>query len=159
MEKIMKKSNSRASLKKGITKDFQAMLQYTGTVVQRDPENSSSRRRKSITKMDIQEEMRKSVSPSPANQNRKTLKMAGVSLYSSNDEEDQWNQQRIKEEMKKLSDFEIDPKDIEELVSRVTESNKSPKLEILNFALQRIQQLEGRKSRKISNHEKDRIIM
>ena len=109
--------------------------------------------------MDIQEEMRKSVSPSPASQNRKTLKMAGVSLYSSNDEEDPWNQQKIKEEMMKLSDFEIDPRDIEELVSRVTESNKSPKLEIMNFALQRIQQLEGRKSRKISNHEKDRIIM
>jgi hypothetical protein len=135
------------------------MLQYTGSVAQRDPENSSSRRRKSITKMDIQEEMRKSVSPSPASQNRKTLKMAGVSLYSSNDEEDPWNQQKIKEEMMKLSDFEIDPRDIEELVSRVTESNKSPKLEIMNFALQRIQQLEGRKSRKISNHEKDRIIM
>ena len=37
--------------------------------------------------------------------------------------------------MKKLSEFEINPKDIEELVTRVTESNKSPKLEIMDFAL------------------------
>ena len=41
--------------------------------------------------------------------------------------------------MKKLSDFEIDPKDVEELVQRVTESNKSPKLEIMNYAMQKIQ--------------------
>ena len=90
-----------------------------------------SGRRKSITKIDIQEEMRKSVSPA-----RKTLNIA--SLYSSIDEEDQWDQQKIKDEMKKLSEYEINPKDIDELVARVADSNKSPKIEIMNFALSRI---------------------
>jgi hypothetical protein len=61
--------------------------------------------------------------------------------------------------MKKLADYEIDPRDVDELISRVADSKKSPKMEIMNFAMQKIQQLEGRKSRKISNHEKDRIIM
>jgi hypothetical protein len=85
--------------------------------------------------------------------------MTAASLYSSNDEEDPWDQQKIKEEMMKLADYEIDPKDIEELVLRVTDSSKPPKIEIMNFAMQKIQQIEGRKSKKISNLEKDRIIM
>lgn len=61
--------------------------------------------------------------------------------------------------MKKLADYEIDPKDLDELVLKMADSNKSPKIEIMNFAMQKIQQIENRRSRKISHLEKDRIIM
>ena len=74
------------------------------------------------------------MSPSPT---RKTIQLN--SLYSSADEEDPWNQQKIKDEMKKLADYEIDPKDVDELINRVADSNKSPKIEIMNFAMQKIQ--------------------
>jgi hypothetical protein len=97
------------------------------------------------------------VSPSRSSPTRKTIQIN--SLYSSADEEDPWNQKKIKDQMKKLAGYEIDPRDVDELINRVADSNKSPKIEIMNFAMQKIQQLEGSKSRKISNHEKDRIIM
>jgi hypothetical protein len=42
-----------------------------------------------------------------------------ASLYSSYDEEDGWDKDKIKSEMKKLSDFEIDPKEIDDIVKRV----------------------------------------
>jgi hypothetical protein len=37
--------------------------------------------------------------------------------------------------MKKLAGYEIDPRDVDELISRVADSNKSPKIEIMNFAM------------------------
>jgi hypothetical protein len=157
LQKSLGKSMSNASLKRGIAKDFNTMMKY-GNTNGSSPEQTSGRRR-SITKADLQEEARKSVSPSRSSPTRKTLQVTAGLLYSSNDEEDPWNQKKIKDEMKKLADYNIDPRDVDELISRVADSNKSPKIEIMNFAMQKIQQLEGRKSRKISNHEKDRIIM
>jgi hypothetical protein len=155
LQKTLGKSMSNASLKRGITKDFNTMMKYRNSNDSSHDKNSA--RRWSISKADIQEEVRRSESPSRSSPTRKTIQIN--SLYSSADEEDPWNQKKIKDEMKKLAGYEIDPRDIDELINRVADSNKSPKIEIMNFAMQKIQQLEGRKSRKISNHEKDRIIM
>jgi hypothetical protein len=88
LQKTLGKSMSNASLKRGITKDFNTMMKYRNSNGS-TPEKTSARRR-SISKADIQEEVRKSISPSRSSPARKTIQVN--SLYSSADEEDPWNQ-------------------------------------------------------------------
>ena len=123
---------SQASLMRGITKDFASMMRYHGSntdVTANPAEAIRDQRRKSITKLEkIEEEqvskrmsLKEKQSSPEASPPRKTnaALLAMASLYSSNDEDDGWDKDKIKSEMKKLSDFEIDPKEIEDIVKRV----------------------------------------
>ncbi len=97
----------RTSLKKV---QFSSMIMKQGTMREDSPNSSFAKQageRNSIIDQ---------ISMSP--QQRKTL-VASQILQLTPEEEDPFDKNKIKEIMKTLPDYEVDPKDIEELVARV----------------------------------------